>query len=114
MIEVRAASLAMDRGRITADTSGGGNAGSIALLADWFSLANGSEVSSDTTGAGDAGPITVGARGVHLDGSTISSDTSSDGDAEAQGLARKLARGETLVHVGLVVALILMIWQPGN
>ena len=41
-------------------------------------------------------------------------DAPLDGDAEAQGLARKLAIGETLVHVGLVVALILMIWQPGN
>lgn len=41
-------------------------------------------------------------------------DAPIDGDGEAQGLARKLAMGEALVHVGLVVALVLMIWQPGN
>jgi hypothetical protein len=37
-----------------------------------------------------------------------------DGDAEAQSLARRLAIGESLIHLGLVVALVLMIWKPGN
>ena len=35
-------------------------------------------------------------------------------DAEAAGLGRRLAIGEGLIQVLLLVALYLMVWQPGN
>lgn len=37
-----------------------------------------------------------------------------ESDQTASGLARRLAIGEGLVQLMLVVALVLMIWQPGN
>lgn len=36
------------------------------------------------------------------------------GDGTADGLAKRLALGEALVQVGMVVGLALMLWQPGN
>ncbi|MGI9598491.1 MAG: hypothetical protein ACR2QK_20160 [Acidimicrobiales bacterium] len=37
-----------------------------------------------------------------------------ESDQEAGALAKRLAVGEGLVQLSLVVALVLMIWQPGN
>ncbi len=37
-----------------------------------------------------------------------------ESDDAAGGLARRLAIGEALVQLMLVIALVLMIWQPGN
>ncbi len=37
-----------------------------------------------------------------------------DTDGQAGGLARRLAIGEALIQLLLVIALYLMIWQPGN
>ena len=37
-----------------------------------------------------------------------------ESDGEAGSLAKRLALGEGLIQLLLVVALFLMIWQPGN
>lgn len=44
----------------------------------------------------------------------LPTDAILDGETEAGTLARKLAIGEGLIQVLLIVALYLMIWQPGN
>lgn len=44
----------------------------------------------------------------------LSDGTTLEGDAEADAAARKVAMGEGITHLLLTVALILMIWQPGN
>ena len=46
--------------------------------------------------------------------SELAPDTAMSGDGEVTSLAKKLATGEGLTQLLLVVALVLMIWQPGN
>lgn len=46
--------------------------------------------------------------------STISPETPMKDDSEVLGLAKKLALGEGLTQLLLVVALVLMVWQPGH
>lgn len=61
------------QGKITAETSGAGNAGSIQFTSQTLNLADGVEVSATTNGRGSAGSINISsAEKVTLDNSTIS------------------------------------------
>lgn len=53
-------------------------------------------------------------RGLTARAEALAPDAALESDAEAKSLAGKLAIGEGLTQVLLAIALILMIWQPGN
>lgn len=44
----------------------------------------------------------------------LAPDTDMSSDEEVTGMAKKLAVGEGVTQLLLVVALVLMVWQPGN
>ncbi|MDJ0691479.1 MAG: filamentous hemagglutinin N-terminal domain-containing protein [Xenococcaceae cyanobacterium MO_188.B32] len=68
-------------GKITAETSGSGNAGNINFSSQNLNLANGLEVSASTSGEGSAGSIKLDANRINLSQAEINAFTDGEGNA---------------------------------
>jgi filamentous hemagglutinin family protein len=80
--------ISIDRSRLSADTSGAGTGGGIAISTQGnISLSNVAEISTRTIGTGNAGDITISSGNLSLERSTVSSRTESGGPAQASGNA---------------------------
>ncbi len=60
------------------------------------------------------GMVRPAVRGLTERAEALPADTVLEFDADAKALAGKLAIGEGVTQVLLAIALIMMIWQPGN
>jgi uncharacterized membrane protein len=60
------------------------------------------------------GLVRPAVKGLTARAEALPADTVLSTDTEAGALAKKLALGEGLTQLFLVVALVLMVWQPGN
>ncbi len=69
-IDLEAASLVLDNGRITASTNAGGDAGDVAVRVSSLQLRNQGQIATSTNGSGDGGDLAVTADLIDADGAT--------------------------------------------
>lgn len=77
------------QGKITVETTGSGNAGTIDIATQNLTLADGLEISASTTGAGSAGRINLNAAQINLSQTQVNAFTNNTGNAGSISLSNQ-------------------------
>jgi filamentous hemagglutinin family protein len=102
-LSVRAPTVELDNGIITAQTTGSAPAGSVTVQADLSLLArNGSSISSSTVGSGAAGSVDIAAGTLTLDGSAVSAAALENSGGQTGSVTVNAADSILLANAGKI------------